>query len=463
MKSNYDKPINIGSEHLISINDLAKMIIDISGKNVTIKHINGPMGVRGRRSDNRLMREVLGWVPEMKLFEGIKQTYHWLLRELDNKIHRNFDLYVHLKNLDNKDFLFLDTNINSNDTSLKPIIEIIKNKKPKDVVYHLPTECTIPWISDCYYPIPLNISGDLLLDRENYKFTLPEDFVELEKTLIENHTNFYLILGGDKPELFNYMYDFKIKNFEILFYPTYLIFHTYVGVRNMLLLHTKFKDVRGLEIEKKFDYLFINYNNKPRLHRCMLMDELHRTRLSDVGRMSWNKLMIDWPQNISDVLGNYTYEFKHWEEKHLDLDSYGNQEKIHTDEFSPFLIQPNALIELVSETSAEVTFITEKTFRPILLEQPFICLGAVNQNLDLVKYGFELYDEIFDYSFDSKPNLEDRIKGIIENLNKIKDEDYYQLYNLLEPKIKRNKERMFSLLENDPFNPYIRLYQKYIN
>jgi hypothetical protein len=127
------------------------------------------------------------------------------------------------------------------------------------------------------------------------------------------------------------------------------------------------------------------------------------------------------------------------------------------------LIQPNALIELVSETSAEVTFITEKTFRPILLEQPFICLGAVNQNLDLVKYGFELYDEIFDYSFDSKPNLEDRIKGIIENLNKIKDEDYYQLYNLLEPKIKRNKERMFSLLENDPFNPYIRLYQKYIN
>jgi hypothetical protein len=147
----------------------------------------------------------------------------------------------------------------------------------------------------------------------------------------------------------------------------------------------------------------------------------------------------------------------------IKIDSYRDSEKIHTDEYSPLLTQPNALIELVSETSKEVAFITEKTFRPILLEQPFICLGAVNQNLDLVKYGFELYDEIFDYSFDSKPNLEDRIKGIIENLNKIKDEDYYQLYNLLEPKIKRNKERMFSLLENDPFNPYIGLYQKYIN
>ena len=134
-----------------------------------------------------------------------------------------------------------------------------------------------------------------------------------------------------------------------------------------------------------------------------------------------------------------------------------------TDEFSPLLLQPNALIELVSETSKEVAFITEKTFRPIFLEQPFICLGAMNQNLNLLKYGFELYDEIFDYSFDSKPDIKDRIDGIIENLNKIKGQNYYEIYKLLEPKIKRNKERIFSLLENDPFNPYINLYQKYID
>ena len=465
MKSNYDKPINIGSEHLISINDLAKMIIEISGKNIRIKHIEGPMGVRGRKSDNNLIREVLGWVPEMKLVDGIRETYEWLIREFENKIHRNFDLFLYLKNLENKDFLFLDTDINSNDWSLRPIINIISEKKPKDVVYHLPTECTLHWLSYCYYPIPLNISGDKFLDVENYKFELPQDFLDLEKVLVENDINFYIVLGADKPEIFKYLYDLpkKVKNFEILFYPTYLIFHTYVGLRNMLLLHTKFSNVRDLQIDKKFDYLFINYNNKPRLHRCMLMDELYKTNLSDVGRMSWNQLTTIRPDNVSDVLGNYTYEFKYWEEKYLDLDSYTNKEKIHTDEYSPKLIEPNALIELVSETSAEVTFITEKTLRPIFLEQPFICLGAPNQNLDLLKYGFELYDEIFDYSFDSQPNIEDRINGIIENLNKIKDEDYYQLYKLLEPKIKRNKERMFSLLENDPFNPYINLYEKYIN
>ena len=465
MKSNYDKPINIGSEHLISINDLAKMIIEISGKNIKIKHIEGPMGVRGRRSDNKLMKEVLGWVPKMELLDGIELTYKWLMRELDNKIHRNFDSFLHLKNLVNKDFLFLDTDINSSDWSLKPIINIILEKKPKDVVYHLPTECTLDWLSYCYYPVPLNSSNDPSFNSENYKFSLPQDFLDLEKVLVENNINFYLILGADKPEIFKYLYDLstKVKNFEILFYPTYLIFHTYVGVRNMLLLHTKFKDVRGLEIEKKFDYLYINYNNKPRLHRCMLVDELFRTKLNEFGRISWNQLTTVRPDNLSDLLGIYTYEFKCWKEEYINIDSYRDSEKIHTDEFSPLLIQPNALIELVSETSKEVAFITEKTFRPILLEQPFICLGAPNQNLDLLKYGFELYDEIFDYSFDSKPDIKDRIDGIIENLNKIKDKDYYQLYNLLEPKIKRNKERMFSLLENDPFNPYINLYQKYID
>ena len=195
----------------------------------------------------------------------------------------------------------------------------------------------------------------------------------------------------------------------------------------------------------------------------MLVDELFRTKLNEFGRISWNQLTTVRPDNISDLLGIYTYEFKCWKEEYINIDSYRDSEKIHIDEYSPLLTRPNALIELVSETSREVTFITEKTFRPILLEQPFICLGAPNQNLGLLKYGFELYDEVFDYSFDSKPDLEDRINGIIENLNKIKDEDYYQIYKLLEPKIKRNKERMFSLLENDPFNPYINLYQKYID
>ncbi len=70
--------VNIGSDEMISINDLAKMIIDISGKNLTINNIDGPTGVRGRNSDNTLILSELGWSPSRPLREGIEQLYKWV-------------------------------------------------------------------------------------------------------------------------------------------------------------------------------------------------------------------------------------------------------------------------------------------------------------------------------------------------------------------------------------------------
>src|SRR3954447_2983329 len=78
MESDFMGPVNIGSEEMISINDFAKMVIDISGKNLTIKNIKGPTGVRGRNSDNRLIKEKLGWAPSLPLVEGMKRTYEWV-------------------------------------------------------------------------------------------------------------------------------------------------------------------------------------------------------------------------------------------------------------------------------------------------------------------------------------------------------------------------------------------------
>lgn len=78
MKSEVTTPINVGSEEMISINDFTKMIIRISGKNINIKNIDGPLGVRGRNSDNKLIKELLGWEPTEKLETGIKKLYQWL-------------------------------------------------------------------------------------------------------------------------------------------------------------------------------------------------------------------------------------------------------------------------------------------------------------------------------------------------------------------------------------------------
>lgn len=78
MDSNFTGPVNIGSEEMISINDFANMAISISGKNLSIKNIPGPTGVRGRNSDNKLLKEKLNWEPTMTLLEGMKLTFDWI-------------------------------------------------------------------------------------------------------------------------------------------------------------------------------------------------------------------------------------------------------------------------------------------------------------------------------------------------------------------------------------------------
>ncbi len=78
MDSDFIGPVNIGSEEMITINGLAEVIMEIAGKRLITKHIEGPLGVRGRNSDNRLIFEKLGWKPTRPLKEGMKKTYQWI-------------------------------------------------------------------------------------------------------------------------------------------------------------------------------------------------------------------------------------------------------------------------------------------------------------------------------------------------------------------------------------------------
>jgi GDP-D-mannose 3',5'-epimerase len=86
MESDFSGPVNIGSEEMISINDFAKLIAEISGKNILIKNITGPEGVRGRNSDNAMIQEKLGWAPSHTLREGITKTYHWIAEQAAKEV-----------------------------------------------------------------------------------------------------------------------------------------------------------------------------------------------------------------------------------------------------------------------------------------------------------------------------------------------------------------------------------------
>lgn len=86
MRSDYHKPLNLGQDRMVTINQLADIIADVAGVEIVKKHIPGPQGVRGRNSDNTRLREVLGWEPEISLEEGLARTYGWIEEQVKAKL-----------------------------------------------------------------------------------------------------------------------------------------------------------------------------------------------------------------------------------------------------------------------------------------------------------------------------------------------------------------------------------------
>ncbi len=84
--SDFAAPVNIGSEEMVSINQLARMVMEIAGKEQTIRHVPGPLGVRGRKSNNDLAREKLGWEPRVRLREGLERTYAWVAAQVTDTL-----------------------------------------------------------------------------------------------------------------------------------------------------------------------------------------------------------------------------------------------------------------------------------------------------------------------------------------------------------------------------------------
>jgi nucleoside-diphosphate-sugar epimerase len=82
MRSAYAEPLNVGQDRLVTINQLADLIANIANVQIVKQYVPGPQGVRGRNSDNSRLRQVLGWVPEISLEQGLAYTYLWIERQV---------------------------------------------------------------------------------------------------------------------------------------------------------------------------------------------------------------------------------------------------------------------------------------------------------------------------------------------------------------------------------------------
>lgn len=270
------------------------------------------------------------------------------------------------------------------------------------------------------------MESDLPGGNENYDFREFNEFCESHNIIV------YIIFGAFNQEHYRDINCFK--NIKLDFWPTYLLNYTYNKLHNYY-----GTDITNLKKNQSFENLFVCYNNKPHLHRCKLIDKLSQRDLFNHGEISWN------------ILNDINYDFKSWKEKILKIDNFNSESVIG----STHLIDNTSLVSLITESTDNLAFITEKTYKSILIEQPFICIGGKLQNVILKNLGFVLYDELFDYSFDYLNDIDKRIDGLIENLIRIKDCDYSNLYKSVECKIKHNKNVAVSIVRDKLYIPEI--------
>ena len=190
-----------------------------------------------------------------------------------------------------------------------------------------------------------------------------------------------------------------------------------------------------------------------------MMDLLVKNNLFSSGRNAWNNLSKDVLG--TDIISHFEYETKYWNESLINLDEYNSKNKNYKEEHSDTMLNPNTLFSLVGETSMDVPYVTEKTYRCFFFKQPFIAYGAKGQNKEIIKYGFKIFDNIIDYSFDDESNYMKRFQGLIEQLKKLNNLDYNELYEKMNSVLEHNQKRVYELLTKDELVPkeLLKLYE----
>lgn len=324
--------------------------------------------------------------------------------------------------------LYIDFDFHSraNDFTLRPIIDEIKKGNKDIVIFGNQTEYRLGW-----YESYLNFGNPFIKDKS---------FDELENVLQQNNTQFYLIVGSHYNDVFSHFTTYPIKNFHVLYWSTCLFAHTYENLK---------KEYPTQRINKQFDHLFIVYNNKPRFHRKRMMDELCKRNLLKDNLYSWVE-DGKFQHGYENLSGGVDYQFECFEDKKTMLDNF---DYLTQREFTSNLLNMNCLINIVTESDVQAMFITEKTCRQLMIGQPFLSLCAKDTHKTLKEFGFELYDEIFDYTFDSDSNYENRIKGIIDNVENLKNQNFAEVYKKIEDKVEHNVQHSNKIFLESTLTP----------
>jgi hypothetical protein len=216
----------------------------------------------------------------------------------------------------------------------------------------------------------------------------------------------------------------------------------------------------GLDINKpnldcNIEQLYISMNNLATPHRCEMMDILAKYDLVKLGAISWRDVLRHFDSSRVSIESESTlgkFKWKYWTPCKMTLDIPMDM----TSRVNQYRIPPQyatAFMQIVPESSAEVFFMTEKTAVPLLLCKPFLVAGCKNFHTNLQDMGFVLYDELFDYSFDSEENLITRYEGIAENIKQYRNvsiTELKEIQNSVRDKLLYNRTHALKLSNSPP-------------
>ena len=271
----------------------------------------------------------------------------------------------------------------------------------------------------------------------------PIFFNNLENRCKENNTELEVVIQNHEKENPKSVINWR-EYWQFFGYYNYIKYHTKPDIGN-------------------FDKLFVCLNRRVRYDRSKLMDELARVNLLKDSYYSWNKV-----ERSDNHIPFKPYNFKYFDNEFKQLDNlYDNSLGIPDLQEGYSILgdwYTKGFINVISDTTTnDIMYISEKSHFATLHRKPYILLGCAGSHARLKELGYQLYDEIFDYSFDSCSNVEDRINGIVENLLRLQGQDYNKLYLKIIDKIEYNRNKIFANVKNRNLVPtQFWEYEKYL-
>lgn len=190
-----------------------------------------------------------------------------------------------------------------------------------------------------------------------------------------------------------------------------------------------------IDRKPEFKNLYVCMNNKPHTYRCVFIDTIFKKGAENLGVLSWNM-----PEEARSF-----QHFRYFKNRRINLDNF-----VRLQERTP-IEYIDSLFDVVTETSWEVRFLSEKTFRPILYKKPFLIFGANGLNKKLEELGFKLFHNLFDYSFDDINSMIVKSEKIIDQIIYYKNYDYEEIRKDCKNIIEHNYNKLLEII-NDPLN-----------